>query len=104
MIDAIRAIRDESSKIFQDCEDGYFFVDNIPSQYITLCRSIITDINDVLTPSGYEVLSTYPDWRFIRLKNVTNEKVIDLYSDGRYVSKETLSSELTDTLIKVHNI
>lgn len=102
-IDVVQAACDGICKIYQDCIDGNIFIDGIPPQYITLCRDMITDINDILLWSRYEVFSTHPEWRSITLRNPTNGNHIYLYSDGNYKSTEALSTEMIDALVKVHS-
>ena len=99
-----RADSDGACEFYQDCVDGHFFVDNIPPQYISLCRNVITDINEMLLESGYDVYEIFSRNPMIRLRNLKNDEKIDLYYDGHYRSRIALSSELIDVLVKVHDM
>ena len=103
-IDAVKAEADGACEFYQDAEDDQIFVESVAPEYLSLCRTRVVEINDVLAWSGYEVFNTKSDWHSIILKNTREGQTICLCADGSISSAETLSSELTDALRKAHDM
>ena len=104
VIDIVGAELNDECVFYQEKEDGGIFVDDIPSRYLSLCRTKVMEVNDVLSWSGYEVYDTKSYRSRIELRNLAEGKHISLNSDGSIYSRDPLSSELIDSLRKAHEI
>ncbi|MCR4640394.1 MAG: hypothetical protein K5697_00010 [Lachnospiraceae bacterium] len=104
VIDIVGAELNNECVFYREKEDGVLFADDIPSRYLSLCRTKVMEVNDVLSWSGYEVYYTEWPWSKIDLRNLAENKYIRLNSDGSFYSRDPLSSELIDSLRKAHEI
>lgn len=103
-IDIAGAEADGICEFYQEKEDGNIFVDSIPAKYLSLCKTKAMEVNNILAWSGYEVYYTRSDWSIISIRNLQEGKIIDLYADGRFYSRESLSAKLIDSLHEAHDM
>lgn len=104
VIDVACAESNDACEFYQEEGDGIILVDNIPSMYLSLCKTKVMEVNAILAWGGYEVYDTTRNWSYIGFRNLTEGKYIYLYADGRINSLDSLSAELMDSLHKSHDM
>ena len=104
IIDVHGAELNNACEFYQEKEDGIIFVDRVPSKFLSLCKTKAIEINAILAWSGYEVYYTKGDGSNIGIRNLTEGKYINLYADGHFYSRDSLSTELIDSLREAHDL